>query len=127
MGIVGSDVVAVTCIVAGGVLGGLGWRALEADAPAATPAAECSGVIVTTVSAPDVVVRIGDQESIVIASRSTPGSNVRLACGEVRASLQELRLRTERARVRIGESSRAVRTSERVLRRLEGTSEEAAR
>lgn len=130
MGIMGSDVVALTCIVAGGVLGGLGWGALEADVPpdpAAPPAAQCAGVTVTTVSAPNVVVRIGDQESIVIAPRATPGSDVRFACGEIEASMQELRVRTERARVRIIESNRAFRTSERVPGRLEGTSEEAAR
>lgn len=130
MGIVGSDVVALTCIVAGGALGGLGWRALEPGpppVPAAPDAPECTGVMVTAVSAPDVVVRIGDGERIVIAPRAVPGANVRVACGEIRSSVQELRLRTERARVRITESNREVRVPRRALGRLRVDSGEAAR
>jgi hypothetical protein len=97
----GSDFVAVTCIVAGGVLGGLGWNALEGVEPEAPEVRGCAGVVVTSLSAPDVIVKVGDRDRIVIASRTANGPNVQVACGEITATAEELRERTERARLRV--------------------------
>lgn len=113
MGIMGSDFVAVSCIVAGGVIGGLGWSALEVDEADAPAAPDCAGVIVTTLSTPDVVVRIGDDERIVVASPTPPAANMRIACGDTDATVEELRLRTDEARVRIFRTRRDLRSPQR--------------
>ena len=97
----GSDVVAATCIVAGGILGGLGWRSMEVQDAPAPAGPECAGVAVTAVSAPDVVVRLEDGVRVVIAPRTPVGADVRIACGSPDASVAELRSRTRAARVRV--------------------------
>ena len=103
MGILGSDFVAVTCIVAGGALGGLGWTAWEVQEAQAPPRPGCAGVAVLPRSAPEVVIRFEDGDRIVIAPPAPSGVDVRLACGTGEATVEELRARTLEARSRIGD------------------------
>ena len=118
MSTLGSDVVAVTCIVLGGAVGAAGLSAFLAEGEEIRAEAQCSSVVLTAVDAPRVVVRIheGSDRTVapsvrvtstapVLAGASVDCLEIRQTAAEARALADEARERAREARERAREAS----------------------
>ncbi len=110
MSTLGSDIVAVTCIVLGGAVGAAGLSAFLAEGEEMRGDAGCSTVILTSVEAPRVVVRVreGTVGSVQPTVRITPTAPVlagaTVDCLEVRQTAAEARALANEARSRVREA-----------------------
>jgi len=122
MSTLGSDVVAVTCIVLGGAVGAAGLSAFLAEGEEIRAEAQCSSVVLTAVDAPRVVVRIheGSDRTVapsvrvtstapVLAGASVDCLEIRQTAAEARALADEARERAREARVRAERDRQDVR------------------
>jgi hypothetical protein len=131
MSTLGSDVVAVTCIVLGGAVGAAGLSAFLDDGEEMRAEARCSSVVLTPAEAPRVVVRFRDGTDQVVAPTvriTSTGPNLtaasvdclelRQTAAEARAAADEARARVQEARERAREAQLRVERDRREIREL---------
>ncbi|HSM04201.1 MAG TPA: hypothetical protein VK858_06255 [Longimicrobiales bacterium] len=120
MSVMGSDIVAVTCILLGGAVGTAGLVGLLSEGDDLRADATCSSVVITSVDAPRVVVRMGDGSGVQVAPTAPVRAEARFECLELREAAAEARAMAEEARARMDEArtrAREARTLAEIERR----------